>query len=320
MMKKTVGNRVSAVVVTWNSSKDIARCLDSLFSQTHDICKVVVVDNASSDGTPDLVASRFPQVLLERRNENEGFARGNNLGIAKLSADWVLTLNPDARLAPDWVDKLLHYSDERPRIGALGGKLYKDGGYLQEKTIDSVGIEIFRRRRVLFWGMGESDREEWNNPQRVFGVCAAAALYRMDMLNDVKIRGEIFPERFFNYYEDADLAWRAWRRGWESWVVPEAIGWHMRGGSPVGARFSRYMTHRNRLWMIARNETFLDTMTGVPQVLIHEFLMFLRMIRYPYLFKAALESLSGLGSAISDRKRLTTTHHTPPPFKKGIGF
>lgn len=320
-MIRNASDKVSAVVVTWNSSKDIVRCLDSLLNQTHDLEKVVVVDNASSDGTPDLITSRFPQVTLERKAENEGFARGNNIGIARLSTDWILTLNPDAHLASDWVEKLLSFTEGKPRIGIVGGKLYKDSSSLDEsRIIDSAGIEIFRSRRVRDLGMGEPDGEQWNKPMRVFGICAAAALYRRDMMADVSIRGEIFPERFFSYYEDADLAWRAWRRGWEAWMYPDATGWHMRGGSPVGDRFSRYMTHRNRLGMIARNESLLDTLTGFPELVAHEILMLLRVVRYPYLIKAVIEALSHLALSIRDRKRLQSTNPIPPPFRKGIGF
>ena len=152
-MNKVIKHRVSAVVVSWNSSKDIVRCLDSLLNQTYDLNKVIVVDNASSDGTSDLVSSRFPQVYLERRTINEGFARGNNLGIAKLSADWVLTLNPDAHLAPDWVEKQLDFTAGKPRIGMVGGKLFREATSPHgERIIDSVGIEIFRSRRVRDWG------------------------------------------------------------------------------------------------------------------------------------------------------------------------
>ena len=308
--------KVAAAVVTWNSLQDIPACLDSLLKQTFRLSTIVVVDNASTDGTADLVSSKYPGVLLLRQNRNAGFARGNNIGMAVVEADWILTLNPDAYIDSEYVSKLLKYAENRPRIGALTGKLLSVDGTL----IDSAGIEIYQSRRVRDRGHGLPDEGAWDVAEQVFGVCAAAGLYRREMLNDVSPDGEIFPERFFSYYEDADLAWRAWRRNWAAWYVPEAVGWHRRGGSPVGSRFSRYLTHRNRLWLIARNEPLCNPL-GYPIPFIkHEFLMLLRMLRYPYLFKATLAALCGLPAALKYRRLFKIESRAKPPFKKGSGF
>ncbi len=320
-MNRSNNPTVAVVVVTWNSSRDIAACLDSLLAQSYPIDSIVVVDNASTDGTPDLVAQRYPSVILDRRHANEGFARGNNLGIAATASDWILTLNPDARLEPDYVKLLLEYAADRSRIGMLAGKLLREvAAEGQGEIIDTTGIEIFLSRRVRDRGAGEPARGRWGVPERIFGACACAALYNRELLDDVAVNGEIFPESFFSYYEDADLAWRAWRRGWEAWFVPGALGWHRRGGSPVGNRFSRYMTHRNRLWLIARNEPLRRTLTAAPELLIHEALMALRVVRYPYLLKAVREALQGLPAARRARLRLTETNRAPPPFQPGTGF
>jgi len=307
------------VVVTWNSARDIVTCLESLVSQTRPPAEIVVVDNASADDTAGLVAGRFPQVVLERRPTNEGFARGNNIGIALTRADWVLTLNPDARLNPDYLECLLAFAATRPRAGMLGGKLLRDeaGG---RRIIDSTGIEIFRSRRVRDRDSGELDSGGRDQAEPVFGVCAAAALYRREMLLDILIDNEIFVESFFCYYEDADLAWRARRRGWEAWYVSQAIGWHRRGGSPVASAFSRRLTHRNRLWLIARNEPFRRLFPDFNAVLLHEFLMLLRLLAHPALIGAVLESARGLPAAIRARKALPDTSFEPLPWQPGTGF
>ena len=308
--------KVAAVVVTWNSRQDIPACLDSLISQTFPLSDIVVVDNASTDGTADLISSDYPQVRLLRQSRNEGFARGNNCGIAAVEADWILTINPDAYIDPDYVTKLLNYAENRPRIGALTGKLLSVDG----RAIDSAGIEIYQSRRVKDRAHGLMDDGAWDAAERVFGVCAAAALYRREMLEDVAPDGVIFAESFFSYYEDADLAWRAWRRDWEAWYVPEAVGWHRRGGSPVGSRFSRYLTHRNRLWLIARNEPLCRLMGYPLPFFTHEFFMFLRMLRYPYLFKATYEAWRGLPEALSYRQLFKDVTQSKPTFAKGSGF
>jgi GT2 family glycosyltransferase len=312
---------VTVVIVTWNSIRDIATCLKALTRQTLQAKTVIVVDNASSDGTPELIASDFPEVKLIRNQKNEGFARGNNIAISECETDWVLLLNPDAFPEDDYIETLIEFAVDKPRIGMLTGKLLRTRNDKYDfDIIDSTGIEIFTSRRVIDRGAGMIDDGSWDAPERVFGACAAAALYRIDMIRDVTPDDQVFAEQFFSYYEDADLAWRAWRRGWEAWYVPEAVCRHKRGGSPVGSPFSRYLTHRNRLWLVARNEPHYRILQHLPTFLAHELLMLLRIIRYPVLIKAVFEALIKLPEAIRYYKTLPDTDSTPPPFVPGTGF
>lgn len=312
---------VSAVVVTWNSARDISTCLDSLQTQDHSLESIIVVDNASTDETTDIIQCNYPTVNLIRQSENGGFAQANNIGITASDSDWALTLNPDARISPDFISTLIQFADDKEKTGALGGLLLRENESIDGRpVIDSTGIEIYRSRRVYDRYSGEILTRKRDEPERIFGICAAAALYRRKMLEDVKINGEVFPERFFSYYEDSDLAWRAWRRGWEAWFIPQAVGWHRRGGSLAGDRFTRYQTHRNRLWMIARNEPLHRPLTAIPDIIVHEILILLRVIRYPYLMKGTLQALAGLPAALRERKSLPDIVKQPPPFKPGSGF
>ena len=307
--------------MTWNSARDIIAAITSLNSQTVPPVSITVVDNASTDGTPDLVAAEFPAVNLVRLKDNIGFAAGNNLGILECEGDWYLLLNPDATIEPEWTEKLLLFSEADPAIGMVGGILWRSGTNPGElKVIDSLGIEIYRSFRVRDAGTGEPETSLPTLPTRVFGVCAAAVLLKREMLTDISIGGEVFPERFFCYYEDADLAWRAWRRGWQAWIVPTAQGVHSRGGSPVGSRFSRYLTHRNRLWLILRNARAVDLPAAIPALIGHEVLMAARLLRYPYLWKAVREALAGTGKSLREHKLLPDKESPVLPFMPGIGF
>ncbi len=320
-MKKTMKPSVTVVIVTWNEYNNIPICLDSLSQQTYPIETIVVVDNNSSDGTPDLIAEKYPDVRLIRREINGGFPSGNNIGINATVSDWVLTLNADTRPENNYIELLIKFASERPRLGSLTGKLYREKRSEKgELVIDSTGIEIFRSRRVKDRTTGLVDNGLWNNEERVFGVCAAAALYKREMLNDISPDGEAMPSCFFMNLEDADLAWRAWRRDWEAWYVPQAVCWHQRGGSPLGSPILRRCNHRNRLWLIARNEPLGRILKNLPSLIIHESLMFLRMLRYPYLFKSLFQALAGLPAAIRYRKSLPDTTDKPPPFVSGSGF
>ncbi|MBM3329752.1 MAG: glycosyltransferase family 2 protein [Calditrichaeota bacterium] len=307
---------VGAVVVAHNSIRDIGECLTSLEAQSHPIRTIVVVDNGSMDGTADLVERDYQSILLIRTT-NIGFAAGNNLGIRHLSADWILTLNPDAKLAPDWIRHLLDFAADHPRAGALGGVLLRwdDAG---DEVVDSTGIEIFASRRVRDRHFGALRSGLPNEPGRVFGICAAAALYRRETLEETAVPDGIFPERFFSYYEDADLAWRIWRHNREAWFVPTAVGWHRRGGSSSSSHFSRYLTHRNRYYLIARNDRWRDIFPHIGPILLHELVMLLRMIRHPLLIKAVVEVLAS--AKILTRERREFLPEVSPPFQRGIGF
>lgn len=309
---------VGAVVVTWNSERDIRACLNSLLKQTRPLNQIIVVDNASSDSTVAIIRAEFPNIRLLPQTSNTGFAEGNNIGIDQTDAEWVLLLNPDARLAVDWIEQTLNLVEGRQTIGALGGLLLREGG--RGGVIDSTGIEIYRSRRVKDRQAGDPVGEAPRLPERVFGICAAAVLFRRAALDATKMEGEVFPSRFFSYYEDADLAWRMWRMGWEAWYVPEAVGWHRRGGSPVGAKFSRALTQRNRWWMIIRNDRFSSWIRALPTIFAHECIILARSFVYPNLWNSNFECVAGLRWAFKSRSRLVKTNLEAPPFKRGIGF
>jgi GT2 family glycosyltransferase len=312
---------VSAVIVTWNSEKDISRALTSLLNQSIRPDPIIVVDNGSTDSTVQIVRWDFPQVKLIPNERNLGFAAGNNIGIKAAGGEWIVLLNPDASLESDWIQNLLEFGADNRSAGSLGGVLFRIGDEGSEpEIVDSIGIEIYESRRVRDGGAGEGLAVVPSNPERVFGVCAAAVMLRREMLDQVADGDEVFPARFFCYYEDADLAWRGWRAGWEAWIVPAAHGFHRRGGSPVGSRFSRYLTHRNRLWMILRNDRISDVIPFIPQLLLHKCYLLARVLIYPYLLRAGWESVLGIGLSMKERRRLAGLGYRRPPFEKGVGF
>ncbi len=316
----THNSGISAVVVTWNNQNDIFDCLSSLQAQTNPPDDIIIVDNCSKDRTISLIKEYFPTVYIERRSRNEGFARANNIGINITKSPWVLTVNPDVKLSTDWIKILCEFAKDKERIGSLGGVLWKWGDNY-EGIVDSTGIEIFTSRRVRDKDMGATRSDILTHPERVFGICAAAALYNREMLEDTAINNQYFPERFFCYYEDVDLAWRAWRRGWEAWTVPSAQGWHKRGAFiPTKSSFSRYLTHRNHFWLILRNDKILSFIRDLPTIILYEVILAMRVIRYPILLKAVFETLVGLRGVLEERREFIETNHIPPPFRKGIGL
>jgi GT2 family glycosyltransferase len=241
---------ISVVVINWNSGTDLAGCLPSVLAQTLPPIEMVIIDNASSDDSPvvgrqalEAAGRSVPcRVTWVMNRRNEGFSRAANQGIGATTGDWVLLLNPDVILAPAFLDEAWSALRARPEAGSLGGKVLR----FDHRTIDTTGQFIRADGRVRERGYGEADRGQYEQSGEVFSVCGAVALYRRVMLEDVAVNGEYFDEDFFAFYEDADLGWRAQRRGWSCWYQPTAVAYHARGGTN---RSGRHMWAR---WQMPR--------------------------------------------------------------------
>jgi GT2 family glycosyltransferase len=218
---------VAVVIVSWNAAEWLPGCLASLDGLVRPPREVVVVDAGSHDGSAEWVRRHHPRVDVIACRDNVGFCRGNNLGIAATSSPWVLVLNPDTELEPDFLEQLLPAFDD-PRVGIASGKLLR----FDRETIDSAGQLLSRSRRPIDRGYGEPDRGQYDADATVFGACGAAALYRRSMLEAIADPGGgYFDEAFFAFGEDLDLAWRAARAGWSAVYRHRALGYHARGGS-----------------------------------------------------------------------------------------
>lgn len=264
---------VAVVVVTWNSSRFIRDCLESLRALERPPAEVVVVDSGSADGTPGIVRAGFPEVDVVECDSNIGFCRGSNLGIARTTSPFVLCLNPDTRLTPRFLEELLPAFHD-PGVGMAAGKLLRFDG----RTIDSAGQELARSRQPLDRGYGRPDDGRFDTDADVFGACGAAALCRRAMLNAVGgAAGQVFDERYFAFYEDLDLAWRARRAGWHTRYRHRALGYHARGGTdrPPGRWRAmlgrspdvRFHVVKNRWLTILKNDALRDFLACAPFIL-----------------------------------------------------
>ena len=230
---------VSVTIVTYNSGRFIKRCLDSVLAQRYPNLEVIVVDNASTDGTVDILEPFAERCRLYYNDRNIGFAAAQNQAIALAGGDWVLTLNPDVLLLPSFVQALLEAATVDPKIGTVCGKLLTIRASFDlpdKQLVDSTGIYFTPMLRHLDRGSQEIDNGHFLNFEYVFGATAAAALYRRAMIEDVSILGEFFDPDFFVYREDADVAWRAQLMGWRCIYTPMARGYHVRNVLPGNRR------------------------------------------------------------------------------------
>jgi len=230
---------VTVSIVTFNSRRYIRRCLETLLEQTHRPAAVVVVDNASLDGTRLILGEFRGKIRLIQNERNVGFAAGQNQAIAASRSEWVLTLNPDVLLKPRFLEQLVSAGEQDGKIGTVCGKLLRIGQDFEpmpDRRLDSAGIYFVPNLRHFDRGWNEPDDGRFARPELVFGGSAAAALYRREMIRDVSLTGAFFDPEFFTYREDADVAWRAQLLGWQCLYTPDAMAYHVRRVVPGSRR------------------------------------------------------------------------------------
>ena len=232
-------DRVSVTIVTYNSGRFIKRCLESVLAQKYASKEIIVIDNASTDGTVDILEQFEDRCRIIYNDENIGFAAAQNQAIQLSTGDWVLTLNPDVLLLPNFIQSLVQAGQMDSKAGTVCGKLLTilaSFDLPDKPLVDSTGIYFTPMLRHLDRGSQEIDNGHYLNHEYVFGATAAAALYRRRMIDDIAIQGEFFDPDFFVYREDADVAWRAQLMGWRCIYTPHARGYHVRNVLPGNRR------------------------------------------------------------------------------------
>ncbi len=244
---------ISIVIVSWNALEFLRGCLLSVReSGGSAIREVIVVDNASSDGSADMVAKEFPEVILVRSHENLGFARANNLGLARASGRWLALVNSDVIIHPGCFERLVNALEKDGRVALVGPKVFGADGGLQRTcrrlptlwntlcrtlALDSAfrHWSLFSGREMRHWSQKEQSEVEVLSG--CFWVARRQAVEEVGGLD----------ARFFFYAEDVDWCKRLRAAGWRVLFVPEATATHFGGGSSANAplRYSVEMLRAN---------------------------------------------------------------------------
>jgi GT2 family glycosyltransferase len=254
---------VGVVVVNFNGGDLVERSLEALAAQSRPAERTIVVDNASSDGSPDRIAARFADVELVRLDENAGFAGANNIGVtAAEGCEWVALVNPDAFPEPTWLERLLAATQQHPEYSFFGCLLLRaDDPSQVDGTGDAYHVGGMAWRRDNARPLTEAHV----TPGEIFSPCAAAALYRRETF----LCAGGFDEYLFAYYEDSDLAFRLRLLGERCFYVPEAVVHHV-GFSTAGEEspFTVYHSQRNLVWVWVKNMPTPLLLAYLPQQLL----------------------------------------------------
>ena len=290
--------KISVVVVNFNGKRFLDDCLSSLSVQTYKDYEVIVVDNASRDGSVEHIRSRFPWARIVENKVNLGSTGGNNSGIREAEGEFIVTLNNDTRLEKDFLERLAGPMSD-PGIGMCGSKMVYPNG-----KINSTGLCLSRSGASWDRGASEEDLGQYDRQEEIFGACAGAALYRRKMLDEIGL----FDEDFFIFMEDIDLTLRARCAGWRCIYVPEAIAHHLHGATAgVGSDLTVYYGNRNIMWLPAKNYPLPFLITCLPWILGRNLMALAYYTlkgRGRVVLKAKWDGLLGLPKMMAKRKTI----------------
>ncbi len=235
----------SIIIVNWNGAAHLPVCLNALRAQTVGHFEAIVADNASHDGSLQLLAQDYPEVKVIALPRNRGFTGGNNAGIRAAQGEFIILLNNDTEVDAHWLEEILAAFKRHPEAGLVASKMKL---FDRRDTFHTAG-DFYRLDGIPGnRGVWEIDRGQYDREEYVFSACGGSAAYRKTMLNQIGL----LDEDFFYSCEDIDLAWRAQLAGWKCVYAPKAIVYHKLSATGGGTTASFY-DGRNFLYVIAKD-------------------------------------------------------------------
>ena len=285
--------RVSIIIVNFNGGQFVHECLAGIERQSFKYFEVIVVDNGSTDGSAAKIREQFPLVRLIELGANLGFAAACARGWKESKGEDIAVLNNDAVPDPDWLGQMVSCLDSDPGLGAIACRVINK----KSGKFESGGIFAGRNGLVYLFKPGNE-----NQRCEIFGACGVAGLYRGRMLKQTGF----YPEDFFIYYEDADLAFRGQRAGWRAVYCPDSVAYHLGSETTTGMGIKHYFLPRNRLRVLARNGDWLMLLKNSPWVAFYEAASFWGglFVNPKSTVKARLDFLRGLPSDLKARAKI----------------
>jgi GT2 family glycosyltransferase len=257
--------KVAVVILNWNGLKHLQRFIPSVVSSTYPNLDIVVADNASTDQSMEWLQKNYPSVRIIPGHTNLGFAGGYNFFLKQIESDYYVLLNSDVLVSANWIEPVIDLMEKEISIAACQPKILSadhpghfeyagaSGGW-----IDQLGYPFSRGR---IFDTVEKDHGQYDDAVPVFWASGAAFFIRSKLFHEVGG----FYEPFFAHQEEIDLCWRLQRNGYQIYVCPDAVVYHL-GGGTLSVQSSRklYLNYRNNLIMVARNWSFRELIWKLP--------------------------------------------------------
>jgi GT2 family glycosyltransferase len=236
---------ISIVIPNWNGAHHLSTCLEALRRQTCRAFEVIVADNASTDGSRELLARDYPEVRVVALPQNRGFTGACNSGLRVAQGDILILLNNDTEADPHWLAAVADAFARHPEAGLVASKML----LFDRRNVFHTAGDFYRVDGVPGnRGVWQTDRGQYEREEYVFSACGGSSAYRRTMLDEIGL----LDEDFFYSCEDVDLAWRAQLSGWRCVYTPAAIVYHRLAATGGGITASFY-DGRNFIYVIAKN-------------------------------------------------------------------
>lgn len=310
---------VSLIIPNRNGRHFLRPCLESLRQQTRTPDEIIVVDNGSTDGSQGFLRKQYPGVSVLELGYNAGFSVAMNRGVEAASGGYVALLNNDTECEPQWLENLAEALDQHPDIGFCAAKMLH---FDRKDLIDTAG-DMFSTGGFFFKRGGfQFDEGQYDQPERVFGACAGAAIYRKSLFDE--LGG--FDEDFFIYQEDGDLSFRAQLAGFPCLFVPDAVVYHHVGGtsrlsSIESSRRLKRLEHRNLIFILVKNLPGSLWLRYGLWIILAYFLLFLMQVRKGYgiaTFCGYWDALRGLSPMLGKRRDIQANRCVSPRYIDSI--
>jgi hypothetical protein len=292
----------SVIVINMNGLQFLEACFSALGRQTYTDFETLLVDNGSTDRSIEFVKENFPHVSVVALGRNFGFGGGNNKGILAARGKYIVLLNNDTEVEPNWLAELVRGIASDPKVAMCASKLvFADNPGI----VDSAGDEIAWFGQTFTYRYYPAEHPDVIRPRRCFSACAGAALYRRDVLDELGLFDDLYG---LGYYEDIDLGFRAQLRGYECLYIPTAMVRHKVSGS-MKRNHDRYiyLNQRNVEYVLLINYPVFLLVSGLPLHLLYMVGSFLaHLIRgegVPYV-RAKIEVLRTMPTVLRKRSQI----------------
>jgi len=296
---------VSVIIVNYNGKTYLEKCLESLMKINYKNYEIILVDNNSTDTSIEFVKNTYPSITIIKLNDNYGFAEPNNIGAKNAKGDYLLFLNNDTEVNPDFIEEMVKVLKQDPKIAICQSLLLKPNG-----EVDSSGDFIDTMGRAY------SSKNKVNEVKKILSARGASMMARKDLFWE--LGG--FDKIFFASFEDVDLGWRAWIWGYKIVLVPNSIVYH-KGGQTVKKQLSDVRFHGVKNSIVIRLTNFETTFAtssvfktfgffllrrtfGISVVNDHEEIFPLPSIKT--VFRGTMWVMKNLGYVLAKRKKVNS--------------
>lgn len=251
--------KVSIVIVNWNRIDYLKNCLKSLSKLTYRNVEIIVVDNASIDGSIEFVKKSYPKIKIVKNKTNLGFAGGNNAALPKITGEYVLFLNNDTKVDKKFLEPLVEAFEKDNKLGVAQSKILTMDN---PKKLDAVGGYFTNTGFLYHYGYYQTDSKRYSKPLYMYSIKGASMMTRMNIIRKIGL----FDHDFFAYFEETDFCHRVWLAGYTVQYIPDSIIYHKIGGTSnsMNNAFIQFHSFKNRINTYLKNLGLMELLLLLP--------------------------------------------------------